>query len=230
MSSRSMRRFVQRLLSGKSTRRIRPDDFESRQIKTAIELRAARVGSDAPSEEFVADLHQRLSRELADTSSDAPAPHAVPRRQVVIVGTAAAASAAVGLTVGRTVLTPADQDGDGHGGGLVRPAHGEWRAVGPSADLPAGAAMAFDLDSVSGFIHRTDDGLRAVSAICTHQGCKLRLDAPDQRLRCPCHRTSFSLDGETVAHQLPVAPPPLPSFRTREVNGVIEVFAPVESV
>jgi len=96
--------------------------------------------------------------------------------------------------------------------------------------LAAGGAMAFDLGSVSGFAHRSDDGLQAVSAICTHQGCKLRLDAPDQRLRCPCHRTSFSLAGETVTHQLPVAPPSLPTFRIREANGVIEVFAPIESI
>jgi nitrite reductase/ring-hydroxylating ferredoxin subunit len=230
MSKRSVRRFVERLLRGKATQRIRPDDFEARQIQTAIDLRAARVGSDAPREEFVAELHQRLAQELADTPSAATQTPALPRRQVVIVGTAAAASAAVGLAVGRTVLAPTEHEGDDRERDLVSPAHGEWRAVGPSADLPAGAAMAFDLDSVSGFIHRTDDGLRAVSAICTHQGCKLSLDAPDRRLRCPCHRTSFSLDGETVTHQLPVAPPPLPAFRTREVNGVIEVFAPVESI
>jgi nitrite reductase/ring-hydroxylating ferredoxin subunit len=55
------------------------------------------------------------------------------------------------------------------------------------------------------------------------------LDAPESRLRCPCHSTSFSLEGTNVTHQLPVAPPPLPKFRVREINGVIEVFAPTES-
>jgi hypothetical protein len=28
---------------------------------------------------------------------------------------------------------------------------------------------------------------------------------------------------------LPVAPPPLPKFHVREINGVIEVFAPTKS-
>jgi nitrite reductase/ring-hydroxylating ferredoxin subunit len=58
----------------------------------------------------------------------------------------------------------------------------------------------------------------------------LWLDAPESRLRCPCHSTSFSLEGATVTHQLPVAPPPLPKFQVREINGVIEVFAPTKSV
>ena len=54
------------------------------------------------------------------------------------------------------------------------------------------------------------------------------LTRPSSRLRCPCHSTSFSLEGTTVTHQLPIAPPPLPKFQVREINGVIEVFAPTE--
>jgi nitrite reductase/ring-hydroxylating ferredoxin subunit len=100
--------------------------------------------------------------------------------------------------------------------------------VGASADLPKGGAMAFDLGSVNGFVHRADAKVEAVSGVCTHQGCKLWLDAPDSRLRCPCHSTSFSLGGDTVTHQLPTAPPPLPKFEVREINGVIEVLAPTE--
>jgi Rieske Fe-S protein len=56
----------------------------------------------------------------------------------------------------------------------------------------------------------------------------LWLDAPESRLRCPCHSTSFSLQGTNVTHQLPVAPRPLPRFRVREINGVIEIFAPTK--
>jgi hypothetical protein len=36
------------------------------------------------------------------------------------------------------------------------------------------------------------------------------------------------LEGETLTHQLPTAPAPLPRFEVREINGVIEVFAPTE--
>ena len=230
MTDRTVRRFVERLLRGQSTERARPNDFEAEQMKTAIELRAARLGSDSPREEFVTDLHRRLAAEMSE-DQQAVAHHrwAPRRREVVIGGSVAAASAAAGLVVGRNLLasnvtqqaTPPTQ-------GELEPNAGTWRAVGASADLPEGGALAFDLGSVNGFVHRNDAKLEAVSGVCTHQGCKLWLDAPESRLRCPCHSTSFSLEGATVTHQLPMPPPPLPKFQVRENNGVIEVFAPTK--
>ena len=61
MSGRTVRRFVDGLLRGQRTERARPDDFEAEEMKTAIELRAARTGSDSPREEFATDLHRRLA-------------------------------------------------------------------------------------------------------------------------------------------------------------------------
>ena len=232
MSNRTIRRFMEGLLRGQPTERARPDDFEAEQMKTAIELRAARLGSDAPREGFVTDLHRRLASEMAEEQAPATHPRWAPRgtrRQVVIGTSVAAASAAAGLVVGRNLLAssvgpqaaPTTQ-------GELEPNAGTWRPVGASVDLPDGAALAFDLGSVNGFVHRSDAKLEAVSGVCTHQGCKLWLDAPESRLRCPCHTTSFSLEGETVTHQLRTAPPPLPKFEVREINGVIEVFAPTK--
>jgi nitrite reductase/ring-hydroxylating ferredoxin subunit len=230
VSDRTIRRFVEGLLGGQPTERARPDDFEAEQMKTAIELRAARLGSDAPREEFVTDLHRRLAAEIADGQAPVAHPRWAPRRrQVVIGGSVAAASAAAGLVVGRNLLAPTVTQQATQPQGELEPNAGSWRAVGASVDLPEGGALAFDLGSVNGFVHRTDAKLEAVSGVCTHQGCKLWLDAPESRLRCPCHSTSFSLEGTNVTHQLPVAPPPLPKFRVREINGVIEVFAPTES-
>jgi nitrite reductase/ring-hydroxylating ferredoxin subunit len=231
VSDRTVRRFVEGLLRGQSTERARPDDFEAEQMKTAIELRAARLGSDAPREDFVADLHRRLASEMSDDPAPVDHPRWAPRRrQVVIGGSVAAASAAAGVVVGRNLLAPtATREASPPTQGELEPNAGTWRAVGASVDLPDGGAMAFDLGSVNGFVHRTDAQLEAVSGVCTHQGCKLWLDAPESRLRCPCHSTSFSLEGATVTHQMPVAPPPLPKFQVREINGVIEVFAPTRS-
>jgi cytochrome b6-f complex iron-sulfur subunit len=233
MSGRDVRRFVDGLLRGQPTERANPDDLEAQEMKAAIELRAARTGSDSPREEFVTDLHRRLAEAMGEADAQ-PAPArrgpSGTRRQVVIGGGLAAASAATGIVVGRNLLAgnqaapPVAEKQE-----VLEPNAGTWRAVGASADVPKGGAMAFDLGSVNGFVHRGDAKLEAVSGICTHQGCKLWLDAPDSRLRCPCHSTSFSLQGETVSHQLPVAPPPLPKFEVRENNGVIEVFAPTES-
>jgi nitrite reductase/ring-hydroxylating ferredoxin subunit len=230
VSDRTIRRFVEGLLRGQRTERARPDEFEAEQMKTAIELRSARLGSDAPREDFVSDLHRRLAAEMSDEQPPVSHPNWAPRRrQVVIGGSVAAASAAAGLVVGRNLLAPTvTQQATPPTQAELQPNTGAWRAVGASVDLPEGGALAFDLGSVNGFVHRVDAKLEAVSGVCTHQGCRLWLDAPESRLRCPCHSTSFSLEGTTVTHQLPVAPPPLPKFEVREINGVIEVFAPTE--
>ena len=228
MSDRTVRRFVEGLLRGQATERAHPDVFEAGQMKAAIELRAARLGSDSPREEFVTDLHRRLAGEMDEQTPVAHPRWAPRRRQVVIGGSVAAASAAAGLVVGRNLLAPTQtqQAAPPPTQGELEPNAGTWRSVGASVDLPEGGALAFDLGSVNGFVHRADAKLEAVSGVCTHQGCKLWLDAPESRLRCPCHSTSFSLEGMTVTHQMPVAPPPLPKLQVREINGVIEVFAP----
>jgi cytochrome b6-f complex iron-sulfur subunit len=53
-------------------------------------------------------------------------------------------------------------------------------------------------------------------------------DAPGDRLRCPCHFASFAPTGEVLSHPAPTALAPLPRLEVREVNGMIEVFAPAE--
>ena len=107
MSDRTIRRFVEGLLRGQRTEHARPDDFEAEQMKTAIELRAARLGSDAPREEFVTDLHRKLAAEMSEEQAPVSHPRWAPRRrEVVIGGSVAAASAAAGLVVGRNLLTP----------------------------------------------------------------------------------------------------------------------------
>jgi cytochrome b6-f complex iron-sulfur subunit len=199
-------------------------------MRTAIELRAARLGSDAPREEFVTDLHRRLAHSEDDArGADLPTRRtpAGTRRQVVIGTSIAAASAAAALVVDRTLLRDTDTPAPTPSAqGVMEPNTGVWAPVGASVDVPDGATLSFDLGTVTGFVHRVDGRLEAVSGICTHQGCRLWLDAPDNRLRCPCHSTSFSLAGETITHQLPIAPAPLPRIQVREDNGVIEVYAP----
>jgi cytochrome b6-f complex iron-sulfur subunit len=57
---------------------------------------------------------------------------------------------------------------------------------------------------------------------------RLWFDQADDRLRCPCHSTSFSPTGQVLSHQLRSTPAPLPQLDVRERNGAIEVFAPIE--
>jgi nitrite reductase/ring-hydroxylating ferredoxin subunit len=227
MNARGLRRYVDDLLRGRRPKPFAPDDFEAAQIRTAIELRAARQGSDvvdAPRQEFLSDLHRRLAEQMSGTPPEAaPTPNTT-RRQVLVGTSAAAAAAVAAVSIDRAVMgSPAEAPAVA---GHLTPNDGSWQRVAASSDVPDGIMHPFDLGSINGFIRRVDGKPEAISGVCTHQGCRLWFDAPDDRLRCPCHSTSFSPTGQVLTHQLPIAPKPLPTLMIREVDGFIEVFAP----
>ncbi|MGB8506345.1 ubiquinol-cytochrome c reductase iron-sulfur subunit [Mycobacterium sp.] len=225
-SHRGLRRYIDGLLRGRRPRPFRPDDFEAAQIRTAIDLQAAKHGADAPRPEFLADLHRKLAAQAEDGSPDTSRQPSATRRQVIVGTSAAAAAAVAAVSVDRLVMRGENPTGDTSGGGELTPNAGTWQKVAVSADVPDGAMHPFDLGSVIGFVRRVNGKPEAVSGVCTHQGCRLWFDAPDDRLRCPCHSTSFAPTGRVLTHQLPIAPKPLPALQVREVNGVIEVLAP----
>ena len=200
MNARALRRYIDDLLRGRRPKPFRPDDFEAAQIRTAIELQAARLGSDAPRQEFLTDLHRRLAEQQGSTGR--PVSKSSPTRRNVIVGTSAAAAAAVAAVSIDRALIDAGQvaDGSDRGSRELTPNTGRWIRVAASADVPDGVMRPFDVGSVIGFVRRVDGKPEAVSGVCTHQGCRLWFDAPDDRLRCPCHTTSFTPAGQVLTH------------------------------
>jgi nitrite reductase/ring-hydroxylating ferredoxin subunit/plasmid stabilization system protein ParE len=232
MTGRAARRFIEDLLSGRRPRAFPAQETDVEDLRTAITLRAARPGSGAPREEFVTDLHRRLAAEQAGEEPEGGQVRSIggTRRRFVQGAAIAAAAAAVGVAVDRTLIAGDDGSGDGQQAAqTLTPSVGDWRTVAASEELPDGAVRAFDLTSLVGFVQRTDGVVQAVSGTCTHQGCRLLLDAAARRLNCPCHRTAFAVDGELLTHELPVAPAPLPHIATREVNGAVQVYAPPPS-
>jgi nitrite reductase/ring-hydroxylating ferredoxin subunit len=227
MNARGLRRYVDDLLRGRRPKPFAPDDFEAAQIRTAIELRAAGEAPDmvdGPRQEFRTDLHRRLAEQMSGATPEPARKHGSTRRQV-IVGTSAAATAAVAaVSIDRAVI--GDRTNTPVAAGELKPNSGSWQRVAASSDVPDGRMHPFDLGSVNGFVRRVDGKIHAISGVCTHQGCRLWFDAPDDTLRCPCHSTSFAPTGEVRTHQLPIAPKPLPNLMVREDTGVIEVFAP----
>ncbi|MDT7702359.1 MAG: hypothetical protein QOJ30_4684 [Pseudonocardiales bacterium] len=228
MTERGLGRYVEDLLRGKRPRRFRAEPSDVAELRTAIDLRTARPGSDAPREEFVAELHRRLAADLPGAEPTRRATPLVGRRHLFAQGAAIAAAAAAGALVDHTLTTSRHDAGPdtGRAANTLTPTHGDWRTVAASEQVPDGAVQAFDLGTVAGFVQRTEGVVRAVSGSCTHQGCRLQLDVASQQLDCPCHTTVFALTGELITHQLPVAPGPLPQFATREVNGAVQVYAP----
>ena len=230
MNARGLRHYVDDLLRGRRPSPFQPDDFEAAQIRTAIELRAARQGpdvGDAPREEFLTDLHRRLAEQMTGTPKRAVPKQNTTRRQVLVGTSAAAVAAVAAVCIDRAVTgSPSEAPATSTAAGQLTPNDGSWQRVAASSEVPDGLMHPFDLGSVSGFVRRVDGKPQAVSGVCTHQGCRLWFDAPDDRLRCPCHSTSFAPTGQVLTHQLPIAPKPLPTLVVREVDGVIEVLAP----
>lgn len=58
------------------------------------------------------------------------------------------------------------------------------------------------------FLVRDDAGVHALSATCTHLGCRVRWDVGDSTFRCPCHGGVFDAEGRVVS-----GPPPRPLDR-----------------
>jgi cytochrome b6-f complex iron-sulfur subunit len=233
MNARGLRHWVDDLLAGRRPRPFQPNEFEAVQIRTAIDMRAARSGADSPREKFLTDLHRALATRREGTVAPLVPPFSPTRRQVVVGTSAAAGVAAAAVTVDRLVVdttgTPSKMTAAGTGWEMT-PDDGTWHRVAASSDVAADGDMRpFEVGSVVGFVRRVEGRAQAVSGICTHQGCRLWFDQSDDRLRCPCHSTSFSPTGEVLSHhQLSISPTPLPRFQVRENNGVIEVFIAAE--
>jgi glycine/D-amino acid oxidase-like deaminating enzyme/nitrite reductase/ring-hydroxylating ferredoxin subunit len=66
------------------------------------------------------------------------------------------------------------------------------------AALEPGSGAVTSVDGTPVAVHRSPDGLRAVSARCTHQGCLVAFDAAMQCWDCPCHGSRFDLDGKVL--------------------------------
>ena len=146
------------------------------------------------------------------------------RRRFVQAAGVAAAGIAVGAAVDHVLVGPespaAAPSSD------LDPNTGVWQPIIAGADLPEGGVHAFDVGTVVGFVERTGGRLRAVSGVCTHQGCRLSLEPAARELACPCHRTVFALAGTVVRSRLDRAQAVLPRLPVREHEGTVQVYAP----
>jgi len=221
---RGIARYVEDLLHSRRPRRFQASTADADLAQAAVILRAARPGGGAPREEFVTALHRRLATEL-----DPPVPGSGMSRRRVFLRTASvaagAAAASAGIDHALTASTPAAVPAPA--ASALIPQQGVWLTVAASADLPDGAIRPFTAGAVTGFIERTGGRLRAVSGICTHQGCRLSLTAHPARLACPCHGATFALDGAVLTHRFPISLPALPRLEVREAGGSVQVYAPV---
>ena len=207
--------FVDDLIRNRRPRRFEASAEEMEALRAAVELRTARPGADVPDQEFI----DRLGRQLRSRMEPKRQPTSVTRRTLLRTAGLAAAAGVAGAVIDRTIVSPPSG-----GQATLTPSSGTWRPVAALADVPAGQALRFSSGPVEGVIVNDGGSIKAVSAVCTHQGCLLRLDAAAHRLRCPCHPTVFALTGKLVTSHLPTPPANLPAVQARVRDGQIEVL------
>ena len=72
--------------------------------------------------------------------------------------------------------------------GLIAIAREKWVSVGMVEDFEVGKAILIEGEKL--YIFRGEDGLRAMSAKCTHMGCIIdRVE--DGTYQCPCHGAEY---------------------------------------
>jgi cytochrome b6-f complex iron-sulfur subunit len=227
MIMHGLTRYVEDLIRSRRPRRFKASEDDAAMVRAAITLRAARPGSGEPTDEFVTALHKKLAAELDPPPARRPAAARRTFLRVAAVAGGSAAAVAAGAGIDHVLTSRTAPGSSPASGGTLTPSQGTWLTVASSADLPNGAVRPFTANAVTGFIERADGQLRAVSGICTHQGCRLAFAARSARLVCPCHGATFALDGAVLTHKLPVPLEALPRIEVREVSGAVQVFAPL---
>ncbi len=85
-----------------------------------------------------------------------------------------------------------------------------------------GGFKTFNVDSSPIIVFRTGQTtFKAISMICTHQGCTVNWVNSNQQFQCPCHGSKYDKDGKVI--QGP-ATKDLPTYRTEYKSDTNEVI------
>jgi nitrite reductase/ring-hydroxylating ferredoxin subunit len=222
--------YVDDLLAERRPRRFLAQSAdELRLLQAAARLRGARPGADQPDPGFLADLRQQLADHPTGVTPEvAPSPAPVRRSRRRLLASAVglvgglAATLAAGFGLGRlsapspVPTEPIPSDG------------GRWYRVAALTDLPVRKVLRFVAGPLVGHLVNSEDGLYALSAVCTHQGCLLRWRKQEREFECPCHGAAFDLVGRMTygpaSYRDPL--PPLPVIATRVQDGQVFVWTP----
>lgn len=71
--------------------------------------------------------------------------------------------------------------------------------IGTAENFPVGTVKTLDDKGV--FIFSTDDGLHAISSVCTHLGCIVAVS--ETGFQCPCHGSKYDENGKVIAGPAP---------------------------
>ena len=101
--------------------------------------------------------------------------------------------------------------------------NGSWKPIKALTDLPEGTPIAFRSGAIEGFLIRSGQDVKGLSAVCTHMGCILNYSKFRKQFECPCHGATFQTDGQpTDQYETPLQR--LPSLNVRIERGQVEVY------
>ncbi len=120
------------------------------------------------------------------------APEEIPRRDFLgLAGIAAAGLAIFGSIVGMARLTKPS----------VLPEEGKRVRIGRPDDYPPGSETMMKRRKI--MILSRDEGIAALSLVCTHLGCIVSKE--EEGFSCPCHGSKFDPEGAVLAGPAPRA-------------------------
>jgi menaquinol-cytochrome c reductase iron-sulfur subunit len=105
----------------------------------------------------------------------------------------------------------------------------DWTDIGEISSLPVGTPqeVVFRRNRVDGWkvvsekntawvVRQSEKDLIALAPQCTHLGCAYHYEAHANEFICPCHTSSFALDGQVLTGP---APRPLDRYEVRVANN-----------
>jgi nitrite reductase/ring-hydroxylating ferredoxin subunit len=99
----------------------------------------------------------------------------------------------------------------------------QWTAVLGEDGLEEGKLTAAQADGVPVLLVRKEGRLYGLIDRCSHRGCPLHEgELKDDAVVCPCHGSTFRLDGSIVKGP---ATSPQPALQVRVESGKVEVRA-----
>jgi nitrite reductase/ring-hydroxylating ferredoxin subunit/uncharacterized membrane protein len=103
----------------------------------------------------------------------------------------------------------------------------DWTPVVEEAALEEGALVGAYVESTPVLLVRRGEQLHAIDDRCSHRGCSLHEGTlKDGLIVCPCHGSTFRLDGSIVRGP---ATAPQPRFDVRAHAGKVEIRAAVRA-
>jgi nitrite reductase/ring-hydroxylating ferredoxin subunit len=200
-----------------------PVDDDLRMRMLAAQMRLSREGVETPRPEFLQSLEAEVRQATGQEREKRRRGQNVSRGRFLRAAATFAGGAGLGVAAveGVTVAQEQERPRD-----LIAAGNEHWYQIARAGEVPVGGVKRFSAGGVLGFLINDDGQLSAVSAICTHMGCRLK-PRGSVEFQCLCHGSRFDRRG---AVKEGLAPTALPRIAIRHENGYIYALGTREDI